>query len=156
MTGAMSFLGAGRYRPVLLSASASGVFNRKFSDEGPNAWTCSDPEVRHAFRDDPKCNFAFTVNGIHNLMWLMMMTYRQNDWQIGNPDMPVIFLSGEDDPCMRGEEGFHEAVKDMYRHGYHNVTSTLYGGMRHEILNEKEKENVWNDILLFMESNLSN
>ena len=153
MTGTISFLGAGRYRPVRLSGSMSDIFNRRFADEGPLAWTCSDPAVRHLFHEDPKCNFVFTVNGFHNLMWLMIMTYRHKDWKMANPDMPVIFLSGEDDPCMRSEYSFHEAAKDMYRHGYHNVSSSIYGGMRHEILNEKEKENVWTDILNFIKSN---
>jgi alpha-beta hydrolase superfamily lysophospholipase len=153
-TGAIDIFGGGRLRPAFLSDFVSRQYNRHFSKEGPRAWTCSDPEIRKEFENNPKCNYTFTVNGMLNLMELMLMTYRSNDWQMYHPDMPVLFLSGEDDPCCRSEKMFHESAKDMCRHGYGNVSSALYRGMRHEILNEKEKENVWNDILLFIKSNI--
>ena len=152
MSVALEAVGAERMRPSLLSNLTSWMYNRRFASEGHNAWTCSDPEVRKSFRDNPRCNYVFTVNGTKNLMSLMMDTYRNGEWAMHNDSMPVLFISGEDDPCMISESRFHEAAKDMYRHGYHNVSSAIYGGMRHEILNEKEKENVWNDILLFMDS----
>ena len=153
VTAAMNLMGAGRLRPALLSDSVSAIFNRRFAHEGPRAWTCSDPEVRKDFEKNPVCNYIFTVNGINNLMGLMIMTYREKEWQMSNPEMPILFLSGENDPCMRSEKSFHDAAMNMFRHGYHNVTSALYGGMRHEILNEKDKESVWTDILNFIQSN---
>ena len=152
LTGAISFFGGGRMRPAFMSDMVSGMYNRRFASEGPRAWTCSDPAVRQEYECNPLCNYIFTVNGMHNLMGLMIMTYREDGWQMHNPEMPVLFISGEDDPCKRTEYRFHESAKAMCRHGYHDVTSALYGGMRHEILNEKEKEYVWNDILLFVES----
>ena len=156
IAGTMNVLGGGRLRPTFISDFVSRRYNRNFSSEGKLAWTCSDPEVRRSFENNPKCNYAITFNGMLNLMELMLLTYRSDDWQMYNPDMPVLFLSGEDDPCKRSETMFHDAARDMCRHGYTNVSSALYGGMRHEILNEKEKENVWKDILLFVESNISN
>ena len=152
LTGAVSFLGGGRIRPAFISDLVSGLYNRRFSSEGPRAWTCSDPAVRRAFAKNPRCNYVFTMNGMHGLMALMIMSYKNYGWDVHNPEMPVFFISGEDDPCKRNEDMFHKAALDMCRHGYHNVTSALYGGMRHEILNEKEKESFWKDILLFVET----
>ena len=40
-----------------------------------------------------------------------------------------------------------KAVSLMKRAGYSSADCTLYPGMRHEILNERGKETVWNDIL---------
>ena len=82
----------------------------------------------------------------------MKDAYLSDGWKMSHADMPVIFLSGEDDPCMTSEARFHDAVRNMYNRGYHNISSAIYGGMRHEILNEKEKELVWQDILDFMKS----
>lgn len=148
----MESMGAGRKRPEFLSNAVSAIYNRRFSSEGRNAWTCSDPDVRKAFRDNPLCNFTFTVNGTKTLLSLMMDAYLSDGWKMSHADMPVIFLSGEDDPCMTSEARFHDAVRNMYNRGYHNISSAIYGGMRHEILNEKEKELVWQDILDFMKS----
>ena len=41
----------------------------------------------------------------------------------------------------------------MVKAGYRKVTTHLYEGMRHEILNETEKDKVWNDVLRFIEEN---
>lgn len=155
LTGALAFLGGGHIRPTFISDMMSGIYNRRFASEGTRAWTCSDPEVRRSFDENPHCNFVFTVNGMHNLLGLMIASYDNDGWQMHNPSMPVLFLSGGDDPCMKSESDFHAAPQAMCRHGYSNVSSALYGGMRHEILNEKEKENVWKDILLFIKSYMS-
>lgn len=149
-TGIIERLGAGKWRPSFIPSIVSAIYNRRFRGEGSMAWTCSDPEVRRAFRENPLCNYVFTVNGMHNLLGMMLEAYDDKDWKMSNISMPVIFLSGADDPCMYGERKFHESVADMYRHGYHDISSALYTGMRHEILNETEKEYVWNDILRFI------
>ena len=39
----------------------------------------------------------------------------------------------------------------MRRAGYRDVKGKLYQGMRHEILNEKEKEKVYHDVAVYME-----
>lgn len=38
----------------------------------------------------------------------------------------------------------------MRRAGYLDVKGKLYPGMRHEILNEKGKERVWRDVVIYM------
>jgi alpha-beta hydrolase superfamily lysophospholipase len=81
---------------------------------------------------------------------MMKETYSRKGWRVANADLPVYFISGADDPSMRGETAFHASAKYLVDHGYHNVTSALYEGMRHEILNEKEKMLVWNDIKDFI------
>ena len=39
----------------------------------------------------------------------------------------------------------------MRRAGYLDVKGKLYPGMRHEILNEKGKERVWRDVVIYNE-----
>ena len=47
---------------------------------------------------------------------------------------------------------FVEAMRLMKNIGYTDVRCRLYKGMRHDILHEKEKLRVYNDILRFIES----
>ena len=61
-----------------------------------------------------------------------------------NPRLPVHFISGECDPCHGGR--FMESVNDMKNQGWGEVTYQLYPDMRHEILNEIGKDQVWQDI----------
>ena len=145
-------LGQGHKRPKALQKITSDRYNRRFISEGPQAWTCSDPEVRKSFRENPLCNFRFTINGGYNLMAMMVKTYNSDPWSISNPMMPVLFLAGSDDPCIISEQKFHRAAYAMHKAGYRNVTSILYPYMRHEILNEIDKKTVWKDILDFIEA----
>jgi alpha-beta hydrolase superfamily lysophospholipase len=150
LTGMFCITGLGRLRPKLLQKITSGSYNRKFSSEGSEAWTCSDPEVRKIFTENPLCNFRFTMNGVNNLLKMMGETYDTRGWKVTHPDMPVRFISGVEDPCMISEKKFHQAVWAMHKAGYENVSSSLYDNMRHEVLNEINKVEVWNEILDFM------
>lgn len=138
----------GHYRPVKLQKLSFGSFNKKFKEEAsPNAWICSDPEIVAAYDANPLCNYQFTANGFENLFALMQDAYGTKDWNNTHPTLPVWFISGEDDPCLINTGKFKQAVKRMEKAGYTDVTYKLYPDMRHEILNEKDKEIVWNDIL---------
>lgn len=150
MTGLMEDLGMGHMRPRVIHKLMSAELNHEFKAEGPQAWTCSDPEVRQTFSSDPKTSFRFTVNGSHCLMELMQEAYSRDGWNVTNPDLPVIFMSGQDDPCMGGASGLDKAVCALKEAGYRNVRIKTYPAMRHEILNEIGKERVWQDILSFV------
>lgn len=150
LTGAACMIGLDRSRPGFLQAMTSDRYNRRFASEGPQAWTCSDPEVRRSFRENPRCNFRFTMNGANNLMKMMGQTYNLKGWKVSKPMMPILFISGSDDPCMISEKKFHKAARIMCKVGYRNVRSSIYPDMRHEVLNEIDKLDVWNEILDFM------
>lgn len=141
-----------RHRPALLENLTFGSFNRRFRGEkSPHAWICTDPEVVRWYDADPLCNFRFTLNGFIGLFSLMQSAYDVRGWRPGNPRMPVLFMSGEEDPCMISRRKFLEAAETMRKVGYMDVETVLYPGMRHEILNENGKEKVWNDIAGFLE-----
>ena len=137
----------GRLKVPVIQNLTSRIYNRRFSKEGRDAWTCSDPSVRREFAENPSCSFDFTANAMYALLSMMHETYSGSGWKTANPDVPVYFVSGEDDPCMRSEAAFHAAAQHLADAGYRNVTSALYAGMRHEVLNEIGKETVWEDIL---------
>lgn len=142
--------GLGRMRPKLLQKFASDIFNRPFASEGPQAWICSDPAVRAAFLDDPRHNFRFTFNASRALMALMLQTYSSKGWKKADPDLPVFFLSGDDDPCIGGPSGIDKAAAVLHEAGYRRIDINIYPAMRHEILNEIGKERVWRDIMGFI------
>lgn len=145
-----------RIRMRRLQDYASDRFNRTFADEGRNAWICSDPQARKAFDENRSCDFTFTINGYLVLLDLMHETYSQKGWHLTNPLMPIHFISGKDDPCMINERRFHSSAQMLATVGYKNVTSAIYSGMRHEVLNEIGKETVWEEILQIIMSQIHN
>ena len=150
LTKVFSLFTGDRHRPEMIQTLAFGSFNRKFGKvSSRNAWVCSDPEIVDRYDRDPLCNFQFTNDGFMNLFSLMQDAYDTRNWNLQNPRMPVLFISGADDPCLGSEAGFRKAVQSMRQAGYTNVVSKLYPAMRHEILNEPDRTKVWNDVLDF-------
>ncbi|MDE6671676.1 MAG: alpha/beta hydrolase [Ruminococcus sp.] len=131
------------YRSDIISEWSEKFLNRNFEDMS-HSWICTNPEVVMAFNNDPLCNFTYTLSGYQALTGLMKRAYSPETTT--NPDLPVRFISGKDDPCMLSEEKFFEAIKSLENAGYRNITHKLFIGMRHEILNETDKIQVWNDI----------
>lgn len=140
-----------RTRGDLFQKMAFGAYNRGFEHEGSkNAWISVDQENVKAYDQDEKCGFIFTLNGFLNLFLLVKETYSSKGWQVKNPQLPVFFLSGAQDPCMNSRKSFEEAVRFMRKMGYKNTKAKLYEDMRHEIFHEKDKERVYEDILTLL------
>ena len=136
-----------------LNQVSTGNFEKAFAAEGgKSAWLSTNVENQKAYDADPLCGFLYTLNGYEVLMHLMQDTYRKEGWKLATPDMPVFFISGSEDPCRVTDKDFAQAVEFMRSVGYKNVESKLYQGMRHEILNETDKEMVWNDVREKLES----
>ena len=102
------------------------------------------------YHRDPLCGFTFTVNGFKNLFKIMKQCYASKGWKVSKPSLPIMFISGGDDPCRISNKDFMGAVNFMKERGYKDVTYQLYPGLRHEILLEGEKQ-VWDDVLEFIE-----
>lgn len=140
-----------RHKSRILEFLAFGSFSLKFRGEGnKNAWICSDPEVYEVYSDSELCGFTFTDDAYLALFQLMKRAYDVKHWKCTNPDLPVLFISGAEDPCLGNVRKFADAVQNMRCVGYRDVKGKLYRGMRHEILNEKNKEKVYHDISVYL------
>ena len=136
-----------RHRPSLIQKIAFDGFNKRFSSEGPNAWLSTEKENVRSYNADPLCGYCFTGNGFMGRFALMMDTYSSDGWKIVNPQLPIHFIAGSDDPCITSLKDFEAAVGHMKAMGYSNVTAKTYDGLRHEILNEIGREIVWQDVV---------
>lgn len=135
------------YRPKLIQKVGFEAFNKNFDHKVENSWICSDKDVVKKYNQNPLCHFSFTANGFASLFKLMNETYSKQNWQLKNSQLPIMFLAGENDPCITNEKKFNEAVHLLKEVGYNHVSSKLFKNMQHEILNEKNNEIVYHTIL---------
>ena len=84
----------------------------------------------------------------------MQETYSSKGWSCRRPNLPILFVSGADDPCMENIRKFKQAVDHMRHVGYRYVRGKVYPGMRHEILNERQKQRVYRDLYLYIRKQL--
>ena len=149
LAGCIGLFRGQRYRSEFLANLCTGNNDKKFKADGvKNAWLSANLGNVHAYNNDPLCGFPFTVNGYRNgLFRLMLDIYSPKGWNVTNPDLPIHFIAGAEDPCIISLKKFSEAVSFLRARGYREVTSQVYPKMRHEILNETGREDVWRDVL---------
>ena len=136
-----------RHRSKTVALMMFGPHVKKFKDEGlHNAWLSTNKVNVQEYNDDPLCGFKFTLNGYRVVMQLIQETYSSTGWAVRNPEMPVHFLAGSEDPCIITRKDFDKAVDFFRDRGYKKVSAKVYTGMRHEVLNELGKESVWEDV----------
>ena len=136
----------------MLDVLTMGGYEKYYKNENTlHAWINSDKEKVAAYSEDPLCAYTFSVNGYDNLIRLNALTYQKTGWEVGHPDLPIRFFSGEGDPCAITPKKFRQAVQFLRDRGYTDVEGKMYPGMRHEVLNEPDHEIVFKDMLAFIE-----
>lgn len=134
-----------RFRSDKVYEATEKKFGKNF-ESVPHSWICSNKETVEKFNDDPLCNFRYTLNGYECLLYLLKKAYSKYGWEVKNPDLPIRFISGKDDPVMISEKKFFRSVQTLEKIGYGSISHRLFDGMRHEILNEKNNTAVYRDI----------
>lgn len=138
-----------RHRPVWLKKLMLGGFSRKFKGETGSEWLNRDLSGYGALAEDPRCNFVYTAAGDRDVMQLLYDVNRE-EWASTVPlSMPVLLLSGGDDPvggCGAGVQAVADALEDAELNELH---CKLYPGARHELLFESCRDEVYADLLAF-------
>lgn len=134
-----------------------GVYNSKFTagPEDSGHWVSVNIENVKAFQADPFCNFVFTANGFKTLMQLILNLYDKEKLAQMPKNLPVLFVSGQDDPVGDFGKNVETVFHSFEALGMENVQIKLYPGDRHEILNEADKDQVYGDIYRFILQRIS-
>jgi len=130
-------------------------FNTPFEKEGlPFAWLSRDSKVVKSYAKDPLCNFTFTLNGFSNLLKLMSEVTKPS-WPSSVPkDLPLLLLSGTMDPVGNFGSGVEKTYELLRSQGITDLTLKLYPDGRHEMLNETNREEVYEDLLKWLKEKI--
>lgn len=110
-------------------------------------WLSRDAEQVDKYIADPLCGFVGKIGLYRDMMQgIKFITDKKNIAQM-NKEKPVYFMSGNGDPVGDYGKGVVRAYKAFCDAGLHDVFMRLYPGGRHEMLNETNKEQVYQDIL---------
>lgn len=131
-----------------LDSLAFGTYLNKI--ENPRTkfdWLSRDTEQVDKYIADPLCGFVGKIGLYRDMMQgIKFITDKKNIAQM-NKEKPVYFMSGDGDPVGDYGKGVERAYKAFCDAGLHDVFMRLYPGGRHEMLNETNKEQVYQDIL---------
>lgn len=138
-------------RVRLLQAMADGAYANMIPQANtPFDWLSHNEQNVVSYMADPACGFMFSAGGYATLTALTAETCATPCAQAAPRDLPLMFISGAEDPVGDFGEGVRKAYELYLKTGHTNVLLKLYAGMRHEILNENGHEAVYADILSWL------
>ena len=68
-------------------------------------------------------------------------------------DFPMLLVSGENDPIGDMGKGIRKIASRLEKQNFSNITLQLYPHMRHEPIHEQNKQQVYQDIVDWINSN---
>ena len=81
--------------------------------------------------------------------------FKSIDWEkLLRKELPVLFVAGQADPVGAWGKGVSQTVGAFGKAGMQHITQIMYPGGRHEILNETNKTQVYEDIYHWICENL--
>lgn len=120
----------------------------------PSDWLSRDASRVDAFISDPLCGFTFTCSAYCELA-RMLDNVSDDAWYHAVPtDLPILLISGDADPVGKWGQGVRQVYDGLRAAGVDSVELKLYPDARHELLNELNRADVFNDILAFITAHI--
>lgn len=115
-------------------------------------WLTRDGAVVDEYINDPMCGFIPTAGLFRDMFTGIKYISNQKNLERMNKDLPVYFISGDDDPVGDYGKGVLRTYNGFLKAGLSDVTLKMYHGGRHEIISEHNKDEVYSDILAWLQS----
>ncbi len=133
-------------RSVFLHSLVFGTLNRPFKGETGSEFISADSAVVDAYVKDEFCGNTVSAEFVYELLWGTKRAAMKKTFENTPKNLPVFIGAGEFDTV--GGNKLAAVKKDAADFGRQDdLTFKVYEGMRHEILNEKEKLIVYDDIM---------
>lgn len=116
-----------------------GAYNQKFKpNRTVSDWLCADEKQLDDYISDPLCRKDISSGLFWQLLGAMKRTGGKDACSIWNKDMPVLLISGKNDPVGDLGKGVQSVKKQLDNAGMKHVSMHLLPGARHILLNEYE------------------
>lgn len=131
-----------------------GGYNRRFK---PNRtefdWLSRAPEAVDAYANDPLCGFRCTnqlwadiFEGLTSICSPTALSHIDNN-------LPIQVMGGDQDP-VSAPRGLHKLTEAIKASGNRDVSLTLYPGARHELFNETNRKQVFEQLIQWLENHI--
>lgn len=145
----------GDYHSKLLHNMGVGAYSQDIEHaETELDWLSFNRENVERYMADEQCGFMFTAGGYATVTDLIREVCTRECVEAYPKDLPLLYIAGTDDPVGDCGEGVSKAADLAHAAGVADVRCRLYAGMRHEILNERGRQVVFDDVVSWMEGYL--
>lgn len=128
-----------------------GSFNKAFSPNRTSFdWLSRDNKEVDKYIEDPLCGEVFTAGFFYDMLRGLKDLNKRENIEKTPKDLPIYIISGDKDPVGKNAKGVLQAYNSYVKVGIEDVEYKFYKGARHEILNETNKEEVYKDVIYWL------
>lgn len=136
-----------KYRSKFINSMAFGSYNKGFQPARTEVdWLTRDEAIVDWYVNEPACTFTFTIKAYNDMFHGLEFIAQRENLEMMPKDLPVLFISGDHDPVGGNGKGVRQVCKRFKSIGMKDVSIILYKDGRHEILNEINRTDVYEDI----------
>lgn len=138
----------------LMNAMTFGSYNKAFEPVATDFdWLSRDADEVRKYVDDPRCGEVFTAGFFADLLGGVN---RLGELAARVPsDLPLLVISGEDDPVGgKAAAGVRAAAEAFREGGVQDVTLEIFPQARHELFNETNRDEVTGLVIGWLDDHL--
>ena len=121
----------------LIKQLSFGIYNQKVKPNRTEAdWLCSDTKALDEYLVDPLVRKNISAGLFWELLGSMKRSGSAFEYDGWNTSLPILLISGQDDPVGDAGKGVRTIYNRMKKAGMENVTLKLLPNARHDIFHE--------------------
>ena len=150
IAGLQRFFVGGEKTGKLIDKMSFGAYNKPFESQGQRfAWLSRDREKVAEYEADEYCGYPLSIDYYYYFFRSVQNMYSDAVKSVP-AEMPILIAVGSDDP-VSNKGVLAEKLYKFYLQNGLNAELKVYPGARHEILNEINRAEVYNDFVAFID-----
>lgn len=121
-----------------------GTYNKKINNPQTECdWLCSSQKDLQIYLKDPLRGGCMSSGLFRELLSGMKYTCNKNNIEKMSKDLSILMLSGDKDPVGKETKGVNKVYHLFKKSQIQDVTLKYYKNLRHDILHEENKEEIY-------------
>lgn len=150
IAGLQRFFVGGEKTGKLIDKMSFGAYNKPFESQGQRfAWLSRDRKKVAEYEADEYCGYPLSIDYYYYFFRSVQNMYSDAVKSVP-AEMPILIAIGSDDP-VSNKGVLAEKLYKFYLQNGLNAELKVYPGARHEILNEINRAEVYNDFVAFID-----
>lgn len=113
-------------------------------------WLCANQQSIDEYMKDRMIGGDMSAGLFREMLSGMAFTAKQENINKIDKNLPILFLSGDKDPVGEQGKGVTRAYNCFKKAGIKEVNIKLYPGLRHDVLRENNRQDIFYDIYNFI------
>lgn len=137
----------------LMNKLTFGNYNRSFDPQTTGSeWLTRDGVELNKYLGNPYCGTIFPTSFYYEFLDSLEYVENAENFHKIPKDLPILIISGDQDPVGDFGKGLVKLEDRYKKQGVQDLSLKLYEGARHELLNELNRDEVTQDVLVWLEA----